>query len=86
MIRSRKAEFLAARPIVGADVTLICGTSVTCGATRTDSKGEFTFRDLSPGDFTAHFNGPGFYSLDEPGYTIRARIESSYSPVYIERC
>ena len=87
VLQDQESMVARTRPIVGADVALICGTGVTCGVTRTDSKGEFTFRDLSPGDFTVHVNGAGFYSLDEPGYTNPGgdRIEL-LAGVYIERC
>lgn len=72
--------------IAGADVMLICGRDAVCGKTKTDSNGEFVFRDFSAGSFVVRVARAGFYPLDTPGYYIRQRRESVYHPIYIERC
>jgi hypothetical protein len=72
-------------PVVGAEVTLICSTGA-CGATTTDSNGEFQFRAVPSGDFSVRVTNSGFYPLAEPRYTIKPGLESIYLPIYIERC
>jgi hypothetical protein len=73
-------------PIAGADVSLICGTDKVCGRTRTNSDGEFVFKALPQGSLSVRVEYAGFYSLNEPGYTIEDGIESVYWSVYLERC
>jgi Carboxypeptidase regulatory-like domain len=73
-------------PIADADVILVCSTGRVCGATRTDSKGEFRFEDLPPGEVSIQVNRAGFYPLREPDYTIEPGLEQIYAPIYIERC
>jgi hypothetical protein len=73
-------------PIAGADVTLLCSTGKICGASKTDSKGEFRFKALPTGNVSVRVNRAGFYPLNKPGYKIEDGIESVYSSVYIERC
>ena len=73
-------------PVAGADVTLLCGGVSACGTTRTDLKGEFVFRALSPGLLAIRVSHAGFYRLEERGYHVKAGLESVYWSVFIERC
>jgi hypothetical protein len=72
--------------IGSAKVDLICGKGTVCGATTTNAKGEFAFQNLSPGNYAIRTNHAGFYPLAEPGYEVRAGLESTYFPLYLERC
>ena len=74
------------RPITDSVVTLICRNGVTCGETRTNSNGEFEFKNLSPGRFVIRVSHPGFYSLDTPEFSAQEGFESAYDPIHIERC
>jgi len=73
-------------PVAGADVTLMCSTGKVCGATKTNSDGEFMFKALPPGNLAVRVNRTGFYPLNEPGYTIEEGLESVYWSIYLERC
>jgi hypothetical protein len=73
-------------PVVRADVILICGKGAACRITKTNSEGEFLFRDLSPGSFTVRVMHPGFYREERRGYEVEVGRELIYSPIYIERC
>jgi hypothetical protein len=81
IIRGRKNP-----PATGADVTLLCSTRKVCGATKTNSKGEFAFKELLPGDYSVRISRAGFYTLNEPGYKVTEGLESIYWPIQIERC
>ena len=72
-------------PIAGAEVTLICKRKV-CPTVKTDSNGEFIFKDLAPGVFAVRVTRTGFYPLDEAVYNVREGMESVYWPLSIERC
>jgi hypothetical protein len=75
-----------APPIAGIDVTLICNTGKDCGATKTDSNGEFIFRALSSGYFSIRFASPGFYPLNQFGFWVEEGFELMFWPVGLERC
>jgi hypothetical protein len=72
--------------IGSATVSLICGKGTICGGTITNSQGEFKFHDLSPGSYAIRASHAGFYPLVEPGYEVREGLESTYYPIYLERC
>jgi Carboxypeptidase regulatory-like domain len=65
-------------PIAGADVTLICGLGTACGATKTDSNGDFIFKNLPPGSLSVRVNLEGFYPINEHDYTVEEGLESIY--------
>ena len=73
-------------PLSGAIVRLMCSENVVCGSTKTNAKGEFIFRSVSPGTFAVRVNYAGFYPLEELGYKVSAGLESIYWPTLIERC
>jgi hypothetical protein len=75
-----------APPVAGADMTLTCAKDSVCGETKTDSNGEFVFTDLPAGIFKVRVRYPGFYPLDVPNIEVKARFESVYWPLYVERC
>jgi hypothetical protein len=86
-IRIEQEPFVVkSQPIADANVTLICATGKVCGATKTNSDGEFAFKALPPGTLSVRVDHTGFYPLNEPGYTIEEGLESVYWSIYIERC
>lgn len=74
------------KPIGGTELTLICGKGTVCGSAKTNSQGEFSFQNLSPGNYSIRANHAGFYPLEEPGYEVREGLESINYPMYLERC
>jgi hypothetical protein len=70
----------------GADVTLVCSTGKPCGASRTDSDGQFLFKALPPGYFSVRVTAAGFYPRDSPTYRVEQGVESAYTSIYVERC
>jgi hypothetical protein len=72
-------------PIPDATAALVCSNRI-CGETKTDSKGQFTFENLSAGSFAVRVTRRGFYSLDLPQFFAQERFESAYDPIHIERC
>lgn len=75
--------------ITDADVTLFCDNGSICGATKTDSKGEFVFDHHAPGAFRLRVTKPGFYvyEVERPFFfEISEGIESVYWAVSLERC
>jgi hypothetical protein len=73
------------KPIGNTQVTLICSKNTVCAAAKTDSQGDFSFQNLSPGSYSIRANHAGFYPLEEPGYEVQEGLESIYS-MYLERC
>jgi hypothetical protein len=74
------------KPVAAAEVTLICGKATVCGATKTNSKGEFLFQNLAPGSYAIRANHAGFYPLVNPSYEVREGLDSIYFPIYLEPC
>jgi hypothetical protein len=72
--------------IKGAMVTLVCNHGRVFGATTTNSHGEFFLRNLAPGNYSIRVNHAGFYPLMELNYEARDNLESTYYPMYLERC
>ncbi len=72
----------------GVEVTLVCRTFTPCASTRTNSKGLFSFKMLSPGEYGLTFRRQGFYPEGATGYAflVKAGLESVYAPVALERC
>ena len=61
--------------IADVEVTLVCRTFSACRSTKTDLKGFFSFRMLSPGEYGLSFRSDGFYPvppLGNPGRLPRA--------------
>jgi hypothetical protein len=78
-----------ARPIAGANVTLLSGGDSPYRATTTDSGGEFIFDDMDAGQFAVRVTKNGFYPLDLPpswGYWAGQGLELMYGPVFLEAC
>ncbi len=73
-------------PVARAKVELICGRSTICGVAKTNSKGEFLFENLRPGQVTLRVNRVNFYPLQESGFKVQEGLELIYYPIYIERC
>jgi hypothetical protein len=73
-------------PMAGANVTLVCSTGKTCGATKTNANGEFVFKNLPPGNLSVRARSKGFYPLSKPGYEIEEGLESVYWSIYLEQC
>jgi len=73
-------------PATRAEVTLLCSTGKACGATKTNSKGEFAFKELLPGGYSVRVSRVGFYALNGLSYKVTEGLESIYLPVYIEQC
>jgi hypothetical protein len=73
-------------PIARAKVTLLCAERKVCGETRTDSKGEFLFSSLAPGEYTILVTHFGYYPLEDPGYEVREGFEQTYKPLLLEHC
>jgi hypothetical protein len=75
-----------AHPITRATVKLRCGQQKVCGDTKTDSKGEFIFFNLSPrDDNTIRVTHPGFYPWEGSGYEVRVGFDSTYGPITLDR-
>jgi hypothetical protein len=74
------------RPMSGAHVTLVCGTGKSCGATRTDSHGQFLFKALPPGNFSVRVTNAGYYPEGAPVYKVEGGVEKVYRSIYVERC
>jgi len=74
------------RPMGGGEVTLICSKSTVCGAAKPNSKGEFLFQNLAPGNYALRANHVGFYPVEESGYEVQEGLESIYFPMYLKRC
>lgn len=74
------------RPIVGADVALLCSVDSYCRKTRTNSNGEFKFLDLPAKQYAISVSGTGFYPLFLPGFMAQSGVESKYHPIAIEAC
>ena len=72
--------------LAGFDISLICGGGIVCGVTKTDSRGEFMFKNLSPGIFSVRVSRAGFYPLEEPGYKVKEGLDLIYYSIPIERC
>lgn len=75
-----------APPVAGARVDLVCAGARLCAATRTDSRGRFTFRNLSPANYAVRVRRPDYYPEEEPGYQVQAAREFVYRPLVLERC
>jgi hypothetical protein len=75
-----------APPVAGADMKLTCANDSVCRETKADSNGEFVFTDLPAGIFKVRVRYPGFYPLDVPNIEVKARFESVYWPLFVERC
>jgi hypothetical protein len=75
-------------PAPGVEVFLICRTFRTCGTTKTDSNGHFSFDMLSAGAYALRFHRDGFYDQDatEYEYYVNAGVQSVYTPVMLEAC
>ncbi len=72
--------------IAGATVEILCEEKL-CGKTRTDSRGEFTFFDLTPrNDYTIRIQHAGFYLVQDSGYEVQAGFDSTYWPIFLEHC
>jgi|SRR5579872_4794604 len=78
----------SAEPLAGVDVTLVCRTFTSCASTKTDPKGLFSFRMLSPGEYGLSFRREGYYPDQASAYSVRVKadLESDYGPVFLERC
>jgi hypothetical protein len=74
-------------PIVGTTVTLHCEEHLTCGQTKTDSRGEFIFFNLEDDQqYTMNFSHRGFYPLHEEVYEIQPGYAATYWPIALEHC
>lgn len=73
-------------PVSGAEAALICTSGKTCGATKTDSDGQFIFRAIPPGKYSVRITATGYYQLTEPDYQVEGGLESIYWPVPLECC
>lgn len=72
--------------VVDADVTLMCGGSTPCGKTKSDSTGEFLFKDLARGPHTIRVSKEGYYPFQDSDYEVQSRRERVYGPIRLQRC
>ncbi len=69
-----------------ADVTLGVRPDDATYRTKTDAKGQFEFRGLTPGYYYLEVTHANFYPLRDGVHMIREGLDSTLEPVYIEHC
>ncbi len=73
------------RGLYGASVRLFCEDQLR-GETKTDTKGEFIFFNLQPGDdYAIRVTHPGYYPRQWTGYTVQAGYDGTYRPIVLPR-
>ena len=72
--------------VSGANVTLVCSTSKSCGEARTDSNGQFLFEAIPPGYYSVRVTATGFYPQNSPNYRVEQGVDSAYTSILVERC
>jgi hypothetical protein len=86
-VRLDRGPLRANGPLInGAKITLVCNQGRVCGATTTNSHGEFFLRNLAAGNYSIRVNHAGFYPVLKLNYEVRDNLESIYYPMYLEQC
>ena len=71
--------------ISNAKVTLFCGPKA-CGETKTDSRGEFTFFNVQPGEYALRVTHFGYYPLEVEEHEVRGGFDQTDLPFRLEHC
>lgn len=73
-------------PIPNAKVTLLCGERKACGETKTDSRGEFTFFNIQPGEYALRVTHYAYYPFDVGDHEVRGGFDQTDLPILLEHC